>query len=107
MLAGYFSKLKALIEKTVDANKAKAHLVTHSLGGPTILAFLNSMKVKRHPLHLTDSLSVSRFPTTTVTVFTHNIDPLEIIMTVTVVLTKTASPSSSLSLSLSLSLILF
>jgi len=49
MLAGYFSKLKALIEKTVDANKAKAHLVTHSLGGPTILAFLNSMKVKRHP----------------------------------------------------------
>jgi len=38
---GYFAKLKLLIEGTVTKNKAKAHLITHSLGGPTTLAFLN------------------------------------------------------------------
>ena len=38
---GYFAKLKRLIETTVARNKAKAHLITHSLGGPTALAFLN------------------------------------------------------------------
>ena len=37
---GYYAKLANLIETTVNRNQARAHLVTHSLGGPTTLAFL-------------------------------------------------------------------
>lgn len=38
---GYFEKLRNLIEDTVARNgNRRSHLVTHSLGGPTTLAFL-------------------------------------------------------------------
>lgn len=39
---GFYAKLKALVEGTVARNNGtKAVIVTHSLGGPTILAFLH------------------------------------------------------------------
>ena len=38
----YYDKLQALVEATVARNGAKASIVTHSLGGPTTLAFLLS-----------------------------------------------------------------
>ena len=39
---GYYDRLAQLIESTVIANGATAHLITHSMGGPIALAFLQS-----------------------------------------------------------------
>lgn len=39
---GFFVKLRELVESTVQNNSARAHLVSHSLGGPTTLAFLHA-----------------------------------------------------------------
>ena len=38
---GMYPKLKALLEDTVARNGKPAHVITHSLGGPTALGFLN------------------------------------------------------------------
>jgi len=38
----FYDKLQSLIETSVERNAAKATIVTHSLGGPTTLAFLAS-----------------------------------------------------------------
>jgi len=38
---GLYPKLKALLEQTVAANGKPAHVITHSLGGPTALGFFN------------------------------------------------------------------
>jgi hypothetical protein len=51
---GFFEKLRALIEGTVANNTAKAHIVTHSLGGPTTLAFLHA-QVRSHTSNHTRS----------------------------------------------------
>eukprot|EP01052_Picozoa_sp_SAG31_P016404 SAG31_NODE_1086_length_9998_cov_2.389837_5_plen_274_part_00 len=41
-ISAFYPRMKALIEQTVLANGGlAAHLITHSLGGPTVLAFLN------------------------------------------------------------------
>ena len=39
---GLYPKLEALLESTVARNGKPAHVITHSLGGPTALAFLNT-----------------------------------------------------------------
>lgn len=40
---GYFDKLKSLVERTTETNAKKAVIVTHSLGGPTALSFMQVM----------------------------------------------------------------
>merc|ERR1711965_1040196 len=38
---GLYPQLRVLLEETVARNGKPAHVITHSLGGPTALGFLN------------------------------------------------------------------
>jgi len=55
----YYARLKALIETTTAANNARAHLITHSLGGPTVLAFLNLQTAEWKARHIASFIPIS------------------------------------------------
>jgi len=55
----FFEKLQTLIEKTVATNGAKASIVTHSLGGPTSLAFMNTRPAGWVDAHVANLVTIA------------------------------------------------
>jgi lysophospholipase-3 len=52
-LGSYFEKLRKLIEKTWSANRnQEVILISHSMGGPILQSFLNSMSVEWKKKHI-------------------------------------------------------
>ena len=51
--------MKALIEQTVQKNGEKAHVVSHSLGGPATLGFLSKMPQDWKDQHLQSFVPIS------------------------------------------------
>jgi len=55
----YFDKLQALIENTTAANGARAHVVTHSLGGTTFLGFVKTRAAGWVQKHIASFVPIS------------------------------------------------
>jgi len=58
-VSGLYPKLRSLIEDTVARNGRAAHLITHSLGGPTALGFLNMQSAAWRAAHVASFAPIS------------------------------------------------